>query len=55
MPPTFLFLLYKIIKEQTVQNRRKLNRLTPLHNLNHQNHPAQLSISSRSVAAVPGI
>ena len=27
MPPTFLFLLYKIIKEQTVQNRRKLNPL----------------------------
>ncbi|WP_310013361.1 hypothetical protein, partial [Brucella pseudogrignonensis] len=51
MPPTFLFLLYKIIKEQTVQNRRKLIHSTPLNNLNHQtirpNSQSRLAPSQR--------
>jgi hypothetical protein len=40
MPPTFLFLLYKIIKEQTISNRRKSQ--TALNSSNQpklSNHP----------------
>ena len=39
MPPTFLFLLYKIIKEQTISKTvENSTRLTLHPNLNHQNH-----------------
>ena len=41
MPPTFLFLLYKIIKEQTVSKPSKtLSASTPLNNLKLQNPKA---------------
>ncbi|NKW10923.1 hypothetical protein HGG76_23070 [Ochrobactrum tritici] len=46
MPPTFLFLLYKIIKEQTISNRRKSQ--TALNSSNQpklSNHPV-IKVSS---------
>src|SRR5690606_9719800 len=47
MPPTFLFLLYKIIKEQTISKPSKISTRLQLQqpNLNPSNHPA-IKVSS---------
>ncbi len=46
MPPTFLFLLYKIIKEQTMQNRRKSQPAFNSTNKTKTLKPSGLKVSS---------